>query len=192
MEPDGDGIIVSARYLDAVFRIDRKTKRITWKLGGTKRPESLTVKDDPLGKRPLGGNHDARLYGDHTLTVYDNGAAGQPTPGRPPRAVRYRIDAKAHTATLLESLREPAVRRSNWGGGARKLPGGNWVVNWGGTNLMTERTPSNKQVIEIEFRGDRYGYRAFPIPAGRISAQQLRQGMDAILIAKRSNVPQSR
>jgi len=192
MEPDGNGIIVSARYLDAVFRIDRTTKRITWKLGGTKRPESLTIKGDPLGKRPLGGNHDARLYGDHTLTVYDNGAAGQPNPDRPPRAVRYRIDTKTHTATLLESLREPAVHRSGWGGGARKLPHGNWVVNWGATNLMTERTPANKHVIEIDFGGDKWGYRAFPIPHGRVSAQQLRQGMDAILSANRGEVPPSR
>jgi Arylsulfotransferase (ASST) len=192
MEPDGGGIVVSARFLDAVFRIDRKTKRITWKLGGTQRPESLDVKGDPLGSRPFGGQHDARLYSDHTLTVYDNGASGGPAKKRPPRAVRYRIDTKKGTATLLEDVREKAVANSGWGGGARKLPEGNWVVNWGGSRLMSELTPLNKRVLEIEFDGDRYGYRAFPIPPRRLTAQQLRKGMDAILTAGRGEVAASR
>jgi len=191
MEPDGDGIIVSARFLDAVFRIDMKTKRITWKLGGTRRPESLTVKNDPLGSRPFGGQHDARLYGDHTLTVYDNGAAPAQHEVRPPRAVRYRIDTTQRTATLLESVSDRAVPRSGWGGGARKLAGGDWVVYWGGTTRMTERTPSNRGVLEIKFRGDRFGYRAFPIPRGRLTAQQLRTAMDAVVRTNREDISSS-
>jgi len=192
MEPDGGGIIVSFRFLDAVYRIDRNTKRITWKLGGTKRPESLTVKKDPLGKRPLGGNHDARKYDDGTLTVYDNGASGGPAKRRRPRAVRYRIDTKKETATLLESVDEGAIPVSGWGGSARKLPGGNWVIWWGGSNLMTEKTPSRKPVLELEFLDDKYSYRAFPIPRGHLSAQQLRQGMNAIASAGRGEVPPGR
>jgi Arylsulfotransferase (ASST) len=192
MEPDGGGIIVSARFLDAVFRINRKTKDITWKVGGTKRPWSLEVKDDPLAKRPLGGNHDARLYKDHTLTVYDNGASGGPATRRRPRLVRYRIDTAKGTAKFLEGLDEGAIPLSGWGGSARKLPGGNWVANWGGSNLVTERTPLKKPVLELEFLGDRYSYRAFPVPPGRLSAQQLRKGMDAILSNGRGEVAPAR
>jgi hypothetical protein len=192
MEPDGDGIVVSARFLDAVFRIDRRTKRITWKLGGTRRPESLDVRGDPFGKDPLHGQHDARLLADHTLTAYDNGASNYRLKKRPPRTVRYRIDTKHRTATLLEDLRDKAVPSSGWGGSARKLPKGNWVVNWGGTRLMTERTEANRPVIEIEFGGDRYGYRAFPIPRDRVTAQELRRGMDAMLTAGAGEVPAPR
>jgi hypothetical protein len=190
MEPDGNGIVVSARFIDAVFRIDRKTKTITWKLGGTKEPESLTVKHDPLAANPLGGQHDARLYSDHTLTVFDNGSSNYQRRKHTPRAVRYRIDTKTHTATLLEAHSESAVSHSSWGGSARKLPGGNWVVFWGGTGLMTERTASGDRVLELEFLGDKYSYRAFPIPSGRLTAQQLRRGMDAIVKAGRDEVPQ--
>jgi arylsulfotransferase ASST len=192
MEPDGGGIIVSARFLDAVFRIDKATKKVTWKLGGTKTPASLKVENDPLGKRPLGGNHDARLHVDHTVTVYDNGASGGPSPRRRPRVVRYRIDTSKMTARLVESHDEGAIPVSGWGGSARKLPGGNWVAYWGGSNLMTERTAKGKPVLELELDGDRYSYRAFPIPRGRLTAQQLRQGMDAILSAQRGEVPPSR
>jgi arylsulfotransferase ASST len=191
MEPDGDGIIVSARFLDAVFRIDLKTKRITWKLGGTRRRASLAVKNDPLGTRPFGGQHDARLYRDGTLTVYDNGAAPSQRQIRPPRAVRYRIDTANRTATLLESVRDHDVPKSGWGGGARKLAGGDWVVYWGSTNRMTELTSASRGVLEVKFGGDRFGYRSFPIPHARISAQQLRRSMDAVVRAHREDVPRS-
>ena len=184
VEPDGDGFVVSARFLDAVFRIDRATKKLTWKLGGTKRPASLTVKDDPLGSAPFSGQHDARLWTDHTLTVYDNGTLVK----RRPRAVRYRIDTTKRTATLLEDVDEGSVPFSGCCGGARKLPGGNWVVYWGGTNLVTEKTPSGRDVIEIRFKGDLQSYRAFPITRGSVSAQQFRQGMNEV--AKAPEVPQ--
>ena len=62
----------------------------------------------------------------------------------------------------------------------------------GQTNRMTEFTPSNKPVFAIDFGGDKVGYRSFPIPHGRISAQQLRKGMDAILTTGRGEIAASR
>jgi hypothetical protein len=89
-------------------------------------------------------------------------------------------------------VRDKAVPSSGWGGGARKLPEGNWVVNWGGTTLMSELTPAGARVIEIKFHGDKWGYRAFPIPHGRLTAQQLRKGMDAMLATGAGEVPPPR
>jgi Arylsulfotransferase (ASST) len=176
VEPDGDGVVVSARFLDAVFRIDKKSGKITWKLGGTKTKKSLKVENDPMASHPLRGNHDARLYKDHTLTVFDNGTE----PNRAPRVVRYRIDTHKRTAKLVEGFGQSDVTRSGWGGSARKLPRGNWVVYWGGTVLMTERTPSGTRVLDLEFKDGKHSYRAFPIPPGQLTAQALRQGMNAV------------
>jgi hypothetical protein len=94
--------------------------------------------------------------------------------------VRYRIDTKARTAKLVEGFDQGDVPRSGWGGSARKLPGGNWVIYWGGTNLMTERTPSGKRVLDLLFLNDMHSYRAFPIPPGQLTAQALRQGMNRL------------
>ena len=52
---------------------------------------------------------------------------------------------------------------------------------------MTVPRP-RKPVIAIDFGGDKFGYRAFPIPHGRLTAQQLRRGMDAILSAGRGDI----
>ena len=71
IEPAGNSVIASFRHLDAVYKIDKSTGTIVWKLGGTKTPKSLTVKGDPRGYT-FGAQHDARLLPDGTLTVFDN------------------------------------------------------------------------------------------------------------------------
>src|SRR5690606_28474153 len=63
VEWTGDGFIISFRHMDAVYKIDRATKDVVWKLGGTDRPESLEVIGDPVfnGGGSITGQHDARL-----------------------------------------------------------------------------------------------------------------------------------
>jgi hypothetical protein len=174
IEPAGDGLILSARHLDAVFRIDRATGAVDWKLGGTKRPESLRVIGDPHAHLPLAGQHDARLYRDGTLTVFDNRTGFD----APPRAVRYRIDTAHRTARLLESIDVPDDMRSECCGSARKLRGGNWVSYWGAKpGPVTEQKPSGKTVLELDF-GRRWGYRGVPVERGVLSARALRRGME--------------
>lgn len=174
VEPDGDGVILSSRYTDAVYRIDRKTGAIDWKLGGTKRPESLTVLGQSMGTLPFGGQHDARLYGDGTLTLFDN----ESRLDRAPRALRFRIDTTTRTATLLEWIETSLVPESPFVGSARKLPGGNWVVCWGGSTLVTEQTAGGAPVLGLRFKGSQHSYRAVPILPGVLQARALRAGMN--------------
>jgi Arylsulfotransferase (ASST) len=175
VEPDGDGLVVSARALDAVFRIDRRTGDIDWKLGGSFVPgESLTVLGMPPGAPVFQGQHDARVLNDGTLTVFDNRTYS----GSAPVADRFRIDPVRRTATRIEHVTELDVPRSQWGGSARKLPGGNWVVSWGGTRLITEQTPAGAVVLLLRFAAEHVTYRAQALPPGRVSAAELRRGMD--------------
>ena len=50
----GTGFLLSFRHLDAVYDIDQASGNILWKLGGSARPESLTVLNDPVF---AGGSH---------------------------------------------------------------------------------------------------------------------------------------
>ena len=92
---DGDSIVISLRHTDGIYKIDRDTGEMVWKLGGTPTPESLTVLNDPHAANPLGGQHDAMIRGDGTLTAHDNGQYQ----GGPPRTVHYEIDEDAGTAS---------------------------------------------------------------------------------------------
>jgi hypothetical protein len=175
VQSDGDKVIASFRHLNAVLEIDKASGDIDWKLGGTTTPESLTVLDDPLAAEPFGGQHDARLLPDGTLTVHDNGS-GQ---SRPPRAVRYEIDPLAGTATLLESVSDPDVSGSFCCGSARRSPDGSWLMSWGGIPNMTEFAPDGSRAFRLGLGGT-FSYRAHPIADGVLSPAALRAGMDAM------------
>ena len=105
IEPHGNSVIASFRHLDAVYRIRKSNGSIAWKLGGTPTPQSLEVRDDPESYT-FGGQHDARLLSDGTLSVFDNRTG---LDDAKPRAVRYEIDQAAGTATLLQSISDPEV-----------------------------------------------------------------------------------
>ncbi len=177
IEPDGDGFLMSFYRLNAVYRVNKADGSITWKLGGTTRPESLTVLNDPLGPGDtLRAQHDARVLSDGTVTVHDNGwrNAGP----RAPRAVRFSIDTNARTATLLEHRPEPGIV-AGCCGSARRLPGGNWVMAWGNAGLITEVTTTGDRVFRLTFDDGLFAYRSHPVPFGTYSRTSLQAGMDA-------------
>jgi Arylsulfotransferase (ASST) len=171
IEPDGDGVVISARHVDAVYRIDRATGSVDWKLGGSPRPESLKVIGDSYAE-PFVGQHDARLQPDGTLTVYDNH-----TFTNIPRAVHFRIDRDARTATFLGQATDPKVQFSPAEGSARLLPGGDWVIAWGGARFLSEISSANSLVWRLRLF-QAFDYRVQPIPFGRVPAYRLRRAMD--------------
>jgi hypothetical protein len=170
VEPDGDGYLVSARHVDAVYRIDRATGNVVWKLGGTKRPQSLRVAGDDRD-RLFSGQHDVQLLPDGTITVFDNH-----TPGAP-RAMRIRVDAAHRRATVLQQVGEPELVWSPAEGSARLLPGGDWVVSWGATPLLSELRATNDPTWRLTLRHGQ-NYRLTPILRDALTASTLRRAMD--------------
>jgi hypothetical protein len=140
LEYDGNGgIIFSARHLDAVYRIDMATGNVTWKLGGSTTPQSLTVSGDQYDTAPGGplfsGQHYARLLPDGSLSIHDNGSRAN----RPPRAVRFTINTSNMTANEVEQVTDSRVTTpAPFTGSVEKLPGGDWVTDWGGGHFTTE------------------------------------------------------
>ena len=130
----------------------------------------------PTAPRRWGAQHDARRLPGGTVSIFDNGTAL----GRPPRAVRYRIDPSARTATLIEQVSDPSdAPDSLCCGSARKLSGGDWVISWGGLPLVEELTRSGQRVLALHFDGSFFSYRADALEPGRLSAESLRSAMDA-------------
>jgi hypothetical protein len=176
IEPDGNSVIASFRHLDAIYKINKTTGNIVWKLGGTTTPQSLDVKNDPRAYT-LGAQHDARLLPDGTLTVFDNRTNVSP---QKPRAERFRIDEQAGTATLVQSITDPAVSGSGCCGSARRLGNGDWLISWGKLNPIGGYTPDGERTFLLTFQSPAFSHRALPVPSGAVSAQDLRQGMNAM------------
>ncbi|OLE35882.1 MAG: hypothetical protein AUG48_09420 [Actinobacteria bacterium 13_1_20CM_3_68_9] len=176
IQPVGSGsVIASFRHLDAIYKIDKSTGAIVWKLGGTSRPESLAVVGDPFAYT-FGGQHDARLLPDGTVTVFDN----RTDLGSAPRAVRFQINETTGTATLLQSISDPNVPFSQCCGSARRLANGDWLIDWGSAtnHPISGYKPNGQRTFTLTFPA-RSSYRAEPVPAGAVSAQSLRQAMNA-------------
>jgi hypothetical protein len=176
IEQTGTTIVVSFRHFDAVYAIDRPTGNILWKLGGTTRPESLTILGDPQSGLPLGGQHYARLLPDGTLTLHDNNTGLTPVP----RAVRYRLDLSARTAQFLEQVTDPDVPTSVCCGSAQRLADGSWAIYWGGTNIVAEFGPDGARHFKLSFPFLSILYRVAVITGASPSIGDLRAGMDAM------------
>ena len=187
VEPDGtDGVIFSARNLNAIYHFTKSSGAVDWKIGGTNRPESLTVIGDlrpsAMGAtgKVLSGQHDVRKWPDGTVSVNDNG-----TNVRPPSIVRYQIDTLARTAEVVEELSDSRVAAAFCCGSARRLPGGHWLVAWGAAPFLSELDSAGSPVLTIKYNlGRVFSYRAVPILAGTVAATTLRNGMDAMAFAR--------
>lgn len=181
-EPVGNSMVMSFRHLDAVYKINRATGKVIWKLGGTPTDERLEVLNDPHGDFPFGGQHDARVDRQGIVSVFDN-ATDLP---RPPRVVRYRIDEEAGTATMVSSFSDPLVPLSSCCGSSQELPNGQWLVNWGGlgnirkpgiNNLIGAYSPEGRPIFRLWTLG-KHMYRAQPVTGKFPSLQRLRKAMD--------------
>jgi hypothetical protein len=175
VESSGRYLLISMRHNDAVYKVDRRTGEVVWKLGGTPTPEQLEVLGDPLGDYPLGGQHDARLEPDGSVTIYDNGT----NLGRPPRVVRYEIDEAAGTARLVETFEDPDVTDSFCCGSARKLPSDSWLVGWGGVGTTGAYDKKGRRLFRFDLDVG-FTYRALPVPKGAVTRGKLRNAMDAM------------
>lgn len=177
IEADGENaVLVSLRHTDAIYKVDKTTGEILWKLGGTWTPKSLQVINDPEGAYPLGGQHDVRLMPDGTITIHDNNT-DQPSP---PRAVRYEINEAQKTATLVEEVSDPLAPSSSCCGSARRAADGSWLMSWGANSLVTEFDPAGQRTFSLGFGGSVFSYRAVAVKDGLLSASSLRAGMDAM------------
>jgi hypothetical protein len=175
IELAGNSVIASFRHLDAVYKINKSTRKIVWKLGGTTTPESLEVLNDPH-QYTFGAQHDARVLDDGTVTVFDNRTNLRQ---KRPRAVRYRIDRQRGTATLVQMIRDAEIPVSYCCGSARRLGNGDWLIGWGRNNpIGGYQSDGDRTFILASSTGGTY--RAEPVPAGVISNDDLRRGMSAM------------
>ena len=177
VEFDGPNLLVSGKNVNAVYLVRRSSGRIVWKLGGSHRSFSLRVRGDRFGADPIGpldAQHDARMQPDGTVSVHDNGTFGHQ---RLPRIVRYRI--KGRTATLVQVIRDKRVGHSYCCGSAQRLGGGHWLVDWGASSLIEELDGRQRRVLALTLPGKLFSYRAQSVPAGVLTRDALRAGMDA-------------
>jgi len=171
---DGTGVILAFRHLDAVYRVNKASGKILWKLGGTKTPQSLKVNGDPHGENPIAAPHDATPLSGGRVALIDVGLGYD----RRPRFVIYKIDAKNKTATFESQIESPIDSRPICCGSARLLKSGNWAISWPGQPLAGEYKADGTPVVEFGLPARKFSYRMQAFEKGAITATQLRAAMN--------------
>jgi hypothetical protein len=156
---DDDGnLLVSARDTSTVYKIDRRTGRIIWRLGGKHSSFEL-----PKYARFV-GQHDFTRADDGTYTLFDNANLSTPVKWAS-RGLVFSIDEKAHAATLLRAFRQPQRRGTTTQGSMELLPDGNYVVGWGGgIPEVSEFSPGGDLLYDARLAATVQSYRSYLFP----------------------------
>ncbi len=138
--PDGN-YIVSWRNVSEITKINSATGAIIWRLGGVH--NQFTFINDPFNGPS--GQHYVRMTPQGTLLVYDNGVLHSPSQSR---AVEYRLDETAKTATMVQQFKHTPLIYTPIVGTAQRLANGNTFVGYGTEPLATEFAPNASVVWE--------------------------------------------
>jgi hypothetical protein len=156
---DHDGnYLVSARNTWAVYKIDRGSGEVMWRLGGKK-------SDFAMGPGTIfAWQHDARRHGsaDYHLSLFDDGAMPAVQPQS--KAMILSLDLKRMRATLHRKYtHHPRVLA--WAlGSCQVLANGNVLVGWGTSPYITEYAPGGKVLFDARLPRGGENYRALRLP----------------------------
>jgi outer membrane protein assembly factor BamB len=155
---DRDGnLIASARNTSAVYKIDRSTGQIIWRLGGKKSSFKMG------SGTTTAFQHDAVVQSDGTVTIFDDGA-GPPKVHADSRGIRVALDLNKMTASLVREYDHSPKISAIFEGSAQTLPGGDVFLGWGQQPYFSEDDASGKQDFDAHFNEPTASYRAYRFP----------------------------
>jgi hypothetical protein len=155
--PDGN-LLVSGRHTWTIYKLDRRTGDVIWRLGGKRSDYSLT----PDAR--FTWQHDARRVDDRTMTVFDNGFDGRTKSASQSRGVVLDVDATRRTVRLRQEYVHPGWPLADAMGSVEVLPDGHVFVGWGSKPYATEFTAAGEIVADVRLPPGLQSYRAFRVP----------------------------
>ena len=174
---DGN-IVVSGRATHAYYKIDRKTGKLIWRMGGRK-------SDFKMGKGARTRfQHDVHQVDATTWSAYDNNGDA-PVKGLQSRGVLLTVNEKAMTVTLKKAFTHPKKILAVSQGNMQTLANGHEFIGWGGdAQNLTEFDAAGKVVFDARFLSPRVdSYRAYrgdwvgtPTGAPLVDAKTLSSG----------------
>ncbi|MFC4855448.1 arylsulfotransferase family protein [Actinophytocola glycyrrhizae] len=154
VDEDADGnLLVSARHTNALYKIDRATSEVLWRLGGKR--SDFTLGEDVA----FSWQHDARWLPDGRVSLLDN-ASDDDREGPPSRGLVLDVDQQARTAELVSAFANPDGHTSGSQANFQVLPDGNSVAGWGSRPSLTEFDADGAVVRHWTYAEDIFSYRA--------------------------------
>jgi hypothetical protein len=156
---DSDGnLLVSARHTWAVYKVDRHSGQVMWRLGG--KSSDFHV-DKPA---TFAWQHHAQRPADGLLTVFDNGSDGSINTETRSRGLLLEIDEDGRTAQLSQEFTHPKPLLAVAMGSVQLLPSGNMLVGWGTEPYVSDFTEDGQLVADAQMLSGYKSYRAYRLP----------------------------
>jgi len=150
-------VLLSARNTWTVYDVDIHTGAFIWRIGGKY----------PSFKRGPGTvfhwQHDARWQPGGLVSVFDNGSS--PAEEKQSRGLLLDPNTTTHTVTLVKQFVNPnATLLASSQGDLLNLPGGNWLMGYGGLPNFTEYNASGQVLFDATLGPNVQDFRTFLAP----------------------------
>jgi hypothetical protein len=155
---DGHGnILISARNTWALYEISPHTGTVIWRLGGKKSTFTLGP-----GVQ-FAYQHNALWLPNGDLSLFDD--EGAPPVKPPSRGELIKLNPAAKTATLAGQLvRSSGPLATGSQGNVQALPGGGWMIGWGGLPNFTEFNARGEVIYDAQLPRGENSYRVYRLP----------------------------
>lgn len=153
--PDGN-LLVSCRNTWTVYKVERPSGRILWRLGGKRSDFTIS------SAARFTWQHDARPHPGSRLAIFDN-EGGITKVRNQSRALVLSVDESRRAVTLdHEYLHGHPPVRARALGSVQILPDGHVFVGWGDGPYVTEYHPDGTVIYDLRMNGNgTYSYRGF-------------------------------
>jgi hypothetical protein len=147
-----ENLLVSSRNTHTIYKLDRKSGEIIWRLGGKHSDFAIA------GDATFAWQHDARRQPDGAISIFDNGYGGAS------RALLLSVDEPARRVSLKRSFTRPTPTFADSQGNVQVLPNGNIFVGWGAQPYVSEFAPTGELIFDAELGSGYISYRAYRAP----------------------------
>jgi Arylsulfotransferase (ASST) len=163
IEVDHDSnLIVSARQTFAVYKIDRNTGEVMWRLGGKK-------SDFEMGPDTrFAFQHDARRQPDGTISIFDNGTTifhgDLPEAIEESRGIVLKLDEEQMSASLVREYTHPDKQYAHAAGNVQMQPNGNVFIGWGRALVFSEFSMDGELLFDARLPPPNRSYKSLRFP----------------------------
>lgn len=155
--PDGN-LLVSGRHTFTIYKLDRRTGEVIWRLGGKNSEFDL----DSDGW--FSWQHDAEMPSPGILTLFDNGYDGHTQSESQSRALILSLDEARRSARPAQALYHPSPLLASSMGSVQILPDRHVLVGWGSEPYLDEFAPDGTILADVRLASGQQCYRSFRLP----------------------------
>ena len=158
-----DDILVSGRNTWTIYKINKPSRKIIWKLGGKQSDFSIEK------KAKFSWQHDARFLPHHVISMFDDNSSGSSVPEPPSHGLQIKLDFDNMTARLYRSYyHNPNITVASQGN-VENLKNGHRFIGWGQSQYYSEfkragntkKKPAKHLIYDAQMPSNNYTYRAY-------------------------------